>query len=254
MWNIKGTIIGEGKPKVIIPIIGKNNEEVLSEINTIMSLKPDIIEWRADAYEEIDQLDSIIDLLKEMRNEQVEIPLLFTFRTKKEGGLKNIPTRYYIKLLETVIQTKLADLVDIELFTGDEPVRELISLAKKNNVYTIISNHDFHQTPPTDEIVSRLKKMQDLGGHIPKIAVMPHNSKDVLTLLHATDTMKTKYADRPLITIAMGPLGLISRMSCEVFGSSCTFGAGEQASAPGQIPAQELQTVLHIIHKNLSSH
>lgn len=250
-WNINGIVIGEGKPKIIIPIIGETNEEVLKQFNTVMNLEPDIIEWRADAYEKVEHLDSVINLLCQMRKEQKQIPLLFTFRTKKEGGLKDLPTRYYKKLLETVIETKLVDVIDIELFTGDTLVSELISLAVKNSIYTIISYHDFHETPSKDEIVSRLKKMQDLGGHIPKIAVMPHNTRDLLTLLAATETMKTTYADRPLITIAMGPLGLISRIGCEVFGSSCTFGAGEQASAPGQIPAQELQTVLQIIHKNL---
>jgi 3-dehydroquinate dehydratase-1 len=91
--------------------------------------------------------------------------------------------------------------------------------------------------------------MQLLGGHISKIAVMPKNVQDILTLLDATITMKNKDRDYPLITMAMGPLGLISRLSGELFGSACTFGAGRTASAPGQIPANDLRNVLNIFHK-----
>ena len=53
------------------------------------------------------------------------------------------------------------------------------------------------------DIIYRLRKMQDMNADIPKIAVMPQNRKDVLTLLAATEEMATNYADRPIITISM---------------------------------------------------
>jgi 3-dehydroquinate dehydratase I len=62
--------------------------------------------------------------------------------------------------------------------------------------------------------------------------------------------MNTKYADRPFITMSMSGTGVISRLAGAVFGSACTFGAGVAASAPGQIPVNELRNVLEIIHKN----
>lgn len=75
--------------------------------------------------------------------------------------------------------------------------------------------------------------MQDMNADIPKIAVMPQNRKDVLTLLAATEEMATNYADRPIITMSMAGTGVISRLCGEVFGSSMTFGAAKKASAPG---------------------
>ena len=36
-----------------------------------------------------------------------------------------------------------------------------------------MSNHDFHKTPAKDEIIYRLRRMQELGADIPKIALMP---------------------------------------------------------------------------------
>ena len=54
--------------------------------------------------------------------------------------------------------------------------------------------------------------MQELGADIPKIAVMPRNKKDVLTLLAATEEMSSEYADRPIITMSMAETGVISRL------------------------------------------
>ena len=90
-----------------------------------------------------------------------------------------------------------------------------------------------------------------MGADIPKIAVMPRSRKDVLTLLAATEEMASNYADRPIITMSMSGMGSISRIACEAFGSCLTFGSGDKASAPGQIHAQELHSLLKSIHQAL---
>ena len=92
--------------------------------------------------------------------------------------------------------------------------------------------------------------MQDFDADLPKIAVMPTCRQDVLTLLSATLEMAETYADRPIITMSMSGTGVISRLTGEFFGSALTFGAATKASAPGQIPVSELETVLSVIHKS----
>ena len=91
--------------------------------------------------------------------------------------------------------------------------------------------------------------MQELGADIPKIAVMPGNKKDVLTLLSATREMAEEYADRPIITMSMSGNGVISRLSGEIFGSAMTF-ALKKASAPEQMRVEDLRQVLQILHKS----
>ena len=113
-----------------------------------------------------------------------------------------------------------------------------------------MSNHDFFKTPSKEEIVSRLCKMQDLGADLPKIAVMPQSTADVLTLLCATDEMVTKFAKTPIITMSMAGIGVISRLSGEIFGSALTFGAAKEASAPGQLSVDKLNKVLEVIHES----
>lgn len=90
--------------------------------------------------------------------------------------------------------------------------------------------------------------MQEIGADLPKIAVMPISSEDVLKLLEATNSMKQKYSTRPIIAISMGHLGVISRLSGELFGSCMTFGSAKDASAPGQIEVKELKNILDLLH------
>ena len=92
--------------------------------------------------------------------------------------------------------------------------------------------------------------MQDCGADLLKLAAMPQNPGDVLTLLSATWEMKEKYARQPLITMSMGGTGLVSRLTGEVFGSALTFGSAGVASAPGQIGVQELKAALKLFHEN----
>ena len=114
------------------------------------------------------------------------------------------------------------------------------------------SSHDFEKTPNVGEMVDRLCRMQKAGADLLKIAVMPCDPGDVLTLLAATWQMKECYATQPVITMAMGGSGVVSRMAGEIFGSALTFGSAGQASAPGQVDVGELKGVLRLLHENLS--
>jgi 3-dehydroquinate dehydratase-1 len=157
----------------------------------------------------------------------------------------------YITLNKAVAETGMVDLVDVEIFSGDDVVRQNMANLHEAGVKVIASNHEFHKTPDRDELISRLCKMQDMGADILKVAVMPTSKADVLELLSATNTMYNEHATRPLVTMSMAATGVISRLAGEVFGSSMTFGAVGQVSAPGQIPVEQLKTVLDIIHNAL---
>ena len=177
-----------------------------------------------------------------------EIPLLFTFRTAKEGGEKDISKEEYVALNKTVISTGNADLVDVELFMGQDILEELVVFAHENGVKVIASNHDFEKTPAEVEMVSRLCEMQKLGADILKIAVMPRDKEDVVRLLAATEEMRSQHATQPLVTMSMSSQGIITRIAGEAFGSAITFGAAGKTSAPGQLPVDELKQVLTILH------
>ena len=249
--KVRNIEIGAGIPKICVPIVGVTREEILAAAENIKSTKADVVEWRVDWYEDIFDFVKTEATMQALREVIGEMPILFTFRTSKEGGEKAIETGDYVKLNQNAAKTGLIDLVDVEAFTGDEAVKAVVETAHANGVKVIASNHDFHKTPAKEEIVFRLRKMQDLGADIPKIAVMPQNKKDVLTLLAATEEMVSEYADRPIITMSMSGTGVISRLCGEVFGSALTFGAVGKVSAPGQMGIEDLTTVLGLLHKSL---
>lgn len=249
--TVRGVTLGAGVPKICVPMVGKTLEQLKEEAAYLTTIDLDIVEWRVDFFERVEDIDTVKEALTQIRAILGDIPLLFTFRSAKEGGEREVSTDFYFELNRAVAITGEIDLIDVELFNEEQAIKELISVAHAHHMFVIISNHDFAKTPPRDEIVSRLKRAQDLGGDIPKIAVMPTSPVDVLTLLDATYRMKEQYADRPIITMSMAGAGVISRLAGEVFGSALTFGAANQASAPGQVAVGELRNVLDLLHRSL---
>ena len=249
--KVRDIEIGAGAPKIIVPIVGKTKDEIITEAKTFDSIPVDVVEWRADWFEGVFDFAQVKDVLTDLREVLGNTPILMTFRTSKEGGEKAIDDKAYAELNLNAAKSGLVDLIDVEIFTGDAVVREIIDGAHAAGVKVVASNHDFHKTPAKSDIIYRLRKMQDMGADIPKIAVMPQNKRDVLTLLAATEEMVTDYADRPVITMSMAGTGVISRLCGEVFGSSMTFGAAGKASAPGQMGVNDLNTVLGLLHNAL---
>ncbi len=247
--KIRNLEIGAGAPKIIIPIVGVTKEEILAAARSFEGMTYDVVEWRVDWFEGVFDFAKVEDVLKDLRAILGDKALLMTFRTSKEGGEKAIEPSAYTELNVKAAQTGLVDLVDVEIFTGDAVVKNIIDQVHAAGVKVIASNHDFHKTPSQSDIVYRLRKMQDMGADIPKIAVMPTCKKDVLTLLSATEEMYTNFADRPIITMSMAGTGVISRLAGQAFGSSMTFGCVGKASAPGQMGAEDLNTVLSLINE-----
>lgn len=134
--------------------------------------------------------------------------------------------------------------MDVELSAGEQTVKELIRTAHDYGVKVLVSSHDFGKTPPREELVRTMIRMQELGADMAKVAVMPRSREDVLTLLSATLEMYEHHARIPLVTMSMSRMGLISRLTGQLLGSAMTFGAAARTSAPGQIGVEELNRVL----------
>ncbi|MFC6653282.1 type I 3-dehydroquinate dehydratase [Paenibacillus rhizoplanae] len=249
--TVKNITLGEGMPKICVPLVGTTRTELREEAEALIALAPDVVEWRSDFFTEVEDINAVTQVLEDIQRLLPEIPLIFTFRSAREGGEKEISSAYYFRLIQAAVESGLVDMVDVELFQEEAEVRRLIAAAHGQAVFVILSNHDFDGTPSEDEIVSRLRRAQELGGDLPKIAVMPQGPADVLTLLAATNRMQEQYADRPIITMSMAGEGVISRLAGEIFGSALTFGAAHKPSAPGQVAVADLRRVLTLLHRSL---
>lgn len=252
--RVRDITIGEGIPKICVPIVGKTANEILDEAARINKLDFDLVEWRADWFDTINDAAASVSVAQQLNSIlSDDRALLFTIRTAAEGGNYPLPVDDYVRMNKAAIDSGVIDIVDVELFLGDEVMKDLISYAHDHEVAVIASNHDFAATPPRAEIITRLTRMQDLGADILKIAVMPNSDSDVIELLAATEEMANNHATQPIVTMSMGGRGSLSRICGELFGSAITFGCASQASAPGQIGVEDLHTILTLLHKSLGN-
>ena len=79
---------------------------------------------------------------------------------------------------------------------------------------------------------------------------MPQRLEDVLSLLSAT-LESSQTLDIPIVSMSMGGYGSLTRLFGGAFGSAMTFAVGASISAPGQIPIEDMTTVLGILHKSM---
>ena len=246
--TIRGCCIGEGRPKVIIPIVEHTEAAILEMAAQFSTLRADCVEWRVDCFEGAKDLGAIAYCAAKLRVALKDKLLLVTFRTKAEGGNVELTHEEYLRFLHTVLDTDCADLIDIEFFTAGADLPALIEDAHTAGAAVVCSSHDFHKTPPRAELVNRMVQMQQAGADLPKLAVMPQSRTDVLELLSATVEMADHHPETPVITMSMGALGAVSRLSGEAFGSAMTFANPGQASAPGQVSLDIVNEVLDALH------
>lgn len=247
MIEVRDICIGDGLPKVCVSITGENRETIINEAEGIMLKKPDIVEWRFDCAKEYNYA-IVEDILMNLRAVLRETPLLFTFRTVKEGGMRSISVESYKKLYETVASTGLVDFIDVEGISNGETAQAIIKDIKDNGVKVITSYHDFDKTPSKDELREILDTLESKGGDIVKLAVMPHDFEDVKNLIDVTKEYKDN-TNKDIISMSMSELGMISRVCGKADGSCVTFASVIKASAPGQVPIKDMKKYLKNIEE-----
>lgn len=286
--KIREIEIGSGMPKICVPITENTRESILAKAEEIVLHHVDMVEWRMDFYQDVMDIEKVLETLQGLRSILGNTVLLVTFRTAAEGGQREIELTTYVELNTAVAESGHADMVDIEVFRGIS-VNERSSFtrqvctadsanidglaAPKGRSMTVSVNengtmeaayqafirevdshcpvvgsyHDFDKTPSDEEMERRLMFMKEAGARIPKLAVMPKDRRDVLRLLSVTERVQEQLGDTPLITMSMGSLGCLSRVSGALTGSAVTFGCLGEGSAPGQLPVEKLRTALQIL-------
>lgn len=245
---IKGKTIGQGRPLICVPVMAPDAEHIVAEIQELAAQGTDMVEWRLDAFAQVTSLNAIRDVLERVEPYLEDTILVYTFRSKRQGGLLELSAEQIYDIHQVGAESKAVDFVDVEFFEAEKVHAEIKEL-QKLGAHVITSHHDFAQTPDAAVIAMLLEKMAESTTDMVKLAVMPNSVEDVLHLLEQTAQFHAKYPTCPLITMSMGSLGVVSRVAGETFGSCVTFGAGHKASAPGQIEAQKLAVILDALRQ-----
>lgn len=240
--------IGEGRAKICVSLVCSSETELEQEAKKAALSGVDCVEWRADFFSGCREIESIRSMLKVLRAAVEELPIIFTLRTKEQGGEAELSSEQYEYICTEAVASGQIDAVDIEY-----PQRTVFvegsgfwKRAFERNVRTILSMHFWKKMPEQEEWFELLNAMQESPADLIKVAVMPKDEKDVHRLSSWAAVFRQAGNRKPMIVIAMSEMGRVSRIEPQRFGSAMTFAYVDKPSAPGQIEIGELKTLLSI--------
>lgn len=243
-------LTGKKIPYICVPLTGKDEQTILTELEKVIVQKPDMIEWRADFLQAIHSTEHVLKIAERI-SAASNMPLLFTIRSEKEGGEKiSLSEAEKVRLLRAVCHCPAVDMIDFEVANPPEHIQTLRKAARESNKKLILSYHNFDYTPDNAAIMKRVFQAEFHNADITKISVMPESKEDVLRLLEVT-RQADKSANIPIVTMSMGDIGSLSRVIGWAYGSIITFAVGAESSAPGQIPIDKLKKIIKMTQETV---
>lgn len=220
----------------------------------ILTVGADAVELRVDLLKEPSGLektsngipfsfDYVGAQVSALRN-RTELPIVFTIRSAKEGGL--FPTEAEAEahdLLRKAIQWG-CEYVDVEARLP-QAVRQ--DLGQHKGFSKIISSyHDLSGRMRWSSVdVSRVYHSAKEYGDVVKIIGFANTLAENYELEYFRASMTTSY-DTPLLAINAGTMGQLSRVLNKFF-TPTTHPLLPMAAAPGQLSAAEINGALHIV-------
>ena len=224
--------------KLIVSVMPKSLEEAQA-IDVTRYHDADIIEWRADFLPK----EAILQVAPAIFEKFAGRELVFTLRTRAEGGQIELSSEEYVQIIKEVAQLYLPDYIDFEYFSYKDVFDQMLDFPN-----LVLSYHNFQETP--ENLMEILSELTSLNPKVVKIAVMANTEQDVLDLMNFTRGFKTLNPEQEYVTISMGKVGKVSRITSDVTGSSWSFASLDEASAPGQISLSSMKKIRELLNED----
>ncbi|HEW8093915.1 TPA: type I 3-dehydroquinate dehydratase [Streptococcus pneumoniae] len=221
--------------KLIVSVMPRSLEEAQA-LDATRYLDADIIEWRADYLPK----EAILQVAPAIFEKFAGRELVFTLRTRSEGGEIDLSPEEYIHLIKEVAQFYQPGYIDFEYYSYKDVFEEMLDFPN-----LVLSYHNFQETP--ENMMEILSELTILNPKLVKVAVMAHTEQDVLDLMNYTRGFKTLNPEQEYVTISMGKVGKVSRITADVTGSSWSFASLDEVSAPGQISLASMKKIREIL-------
>lgn len=221
--------------KLIVSVMPRSLEEAQA-LDATRYLDADIIEWRADYLPK----EAILQVAPAIFEKFAGRELVFTLRTRSEGGEIDLSPEEYIHLIKEVAQFYQPDYIDFEYYSYKDVFEEMLDFPN-----LVLSYHNFQETP--ENMMEILSELTILNPKLVKVAVMAHTEQDVLDLMNYTRGFKTLNPEQEYVTISMGKVGKVSRITADVTGSSWSFASLDEVSAHGQISLASMKKIREIL-------
>ena len=233
--RLPGALTGT-KPALIVPIFGTPGE-ISGLVERASAAGADIIEWRADLSED---WDSCADILADS-----ELPTIATVRSDREGG--RFPgTGHDYAAAAMKIAAMGFDVLDVEIKRSS--AFQIFPIAHDHGIPVIASHHNFKETPRDVEIIEILEEMVEAEADLLKVAFQPAHADDTWRQMELSRGLRGRFGV-PIISISMGHDAAWSRLVARACGSAATFGTVGGESAPGQLDAALVRSVLDALDR-----
>lgn len=241
--NVKSDIrlIEKNKFATCMPLISANKNELFVDVEAGVKCGYDFLEWRRDHFMKGKMIsrEEEIDILKEIKKRMKTQGLIYTYRSHLEGGVYETSDDVREAAVKAAIESNVVDYVDVELESNEMFLEEIRTALKNSRTQWILSHHNYDTIPTNEKIEKIYKSMEAQGADALKLAVTPHSIDDIRHLIMAT-LLYNDCSQLPVIAIAMGHLGAITRIATELCGGSLTYVAGNEKTAPGQLNMEEI--------------
>ena len=224
--------------KLVVSVMPKSLEEAQG-IDAMRYIDADIIEWRADFLPK----EAILQVAPAIFEKFAGRELLFTLRTRAEGGEIDLDSAEYVQIIKDVAQLYQPEYIDFEYFSHKDVFEEMLDFPN-----LVLSYHNFQETP--ENMMEILSELTSLTPKVVKVSVMAHTEQDVLDLMNFTRGFKTLNPEQEYVTNSMGKVGKVSRITSDVTGSSWSFASLDEASAPGQISLSSMKKIREILNED----
>ncbi|PKA56668.1 Bifunctional 3-dehydroquinate dehydratase/shikimate dehydrogenase, chloroplastic [Apostasia shenzhenica] len=221
---------------VCVPLVAKSVEQMVGEMAAAKDGGADLVEIRLDHLASFDPRRDLGVLLSSR-----PLPALVTYRPKWEGGEYEGDDDKRFEALLLAMELG-ADFIDIE-FKVARDFMDFLSGKKPDGAKLIVSSHNYHSTPSSEELSNLVARIQAVGADIVKIATTAVDIIDIARMFHVM-----VHCQVPMIGLVMGERGFISRVLCPKFGGYLTFatlGLGKE-SAPGQPTISDLLDLYNV--------
>lgn len=225
-----------------MPLISETEIALLAETEKAAKTRCDFLEWRRDYFLQGEMLtvEEEIKILKKLKKRMGDRGVIYTFRSHFEGGAYETLDSSRLEAIASVVS--LVDYVDVELESDPVFLKQVKEILKNKGCGLILSYHNFRKTPDGKKLGKIYDAMENQGANVLKLAVNPSSEVDVRQLIGAS-LVKNERTAKPIIAIAMGALGGITRIAPELCGGSLTYVAGSGKTALGQLNLEEIMNL-----------
>ena len=205
----------------------RTKNDILEAARNVARYNPEMVEWRVDYCLPMD--DSKFtenywkDALKEIKEILPDVPMLMTFRVKKEGGKTWYPDELRLKMACALVSTGLVEYCDCEIDNDLNYINTLKDACVTSNTKFVVSQHKWTETPSNEEIAATFRECVEKGADLPKFYLMATNYDDAVRTSVVTKKLREEELDMPIIICAMGDTGLITRTLGGCMGADFEF-------------------------------